>query len=36
MFRSRNLRRGLAVINSALETLAKNFSSEKTRARDTV
>jgi uncharacterized protein YjgD (DUF1641 family) len=29
MFRSRNLRRGLAVLNSGLETLAKNFSSEK-------
>ena len=29
MFRSSNLRRGIAVLNSALETLAKNFSSEK-------
>jgi uncharacterized protein YjgD (DUF1641 family) len=29
MFRSRNLRRGLAVMDSGLETLAKNFSPEK-------
>ncbi len=27
--RSRNLRRGLAVMNSALETLGRNFSTEK-------
>ena len=30
LVRSRNMRRGLAVMNSVLEALGKNFSSEKT------